>query len=378
MNKSLLYQTSDVFFKSLLSYRDIGFKEIGSHQYKIQGFREYNYLVDINSCFSTNPSGDIIDRTNRVAMPFNFHIDRPWVDKSAPIDLDQCFELRVKDLTTNNQKLNLFWSGGIDSTAMVVGFLKHCTNLNQLRILYSSNSMKEHPRFFLDLLQVPGIELIEFSGDIYMNQNFDGLFVSADVADDITASLDQSFYEEVGFTGLHSSWRDLFYKKTNDVNFVNFCEEYFSISQIPIHTVLEARWWFYVICKIQKFPPSVSRVLNDNQPLAVAFFDSEEFETYTYYNINILIKNQKYSSYKQFLKDYIYNYDKDLNYKINKEKVNSGQLNLYANKSSVLKSLTSIMLLRDGTRIRTKNLPLFSQIEFEKQYGNSLDYLFNC
>ena len=378
MSKPLLYQTEPGFFKSLLTYRGVEFSPVGNHQYKIPGFDEYNYLVDLNSCFSTRPSGDIIDRTNQVSMPFNFYIDRPWATKSLPVSLDKCFQLRVIDLTTQNQKLNLFWSGGIDSTAMVVGFLKYCTNLNQIRILYSSHSMKEHPAFFLDLLQIPEIEMMEFGGDVYMNQTFDGLFVSADVADDITASLDKSFFDEVGYQGLHSPWKDLFYKKTNDLNFVNFCEQYFSASQIPIDTVMQARWWFYVVCKIQKFPPGHARVLNDTQPLAVGFFDTEEFETYTYHNMDQIIKSNNYSTYKQFLKDFIYNYDKDLNYKLNKQKVGSQQLAWYASKYSALKSSNYIMLLRDGTRIRTKNLPLFSQIEFEKQYGNTLDYLFNC
>jgi hypothetical protein len=378
MSKSLLYQTQTGYFKPLLTFRGIDFKEVGEYQYKISGFDEYNYLVDINSCFSTHPSGDIIDRTNQVSMPFNFHIDRPWSTKPLPIALDECFRLRVSDLTNCNKKLNLLWSGGIDSTAMIVGFLKYCTNLDQLRILYSSYSIKEHPRFFLDLLQIPAIEMVEFSGDVYMNQDFDGLFVSADVADDITASLDQSFFEEVGFKGLHSSWKDLFYKKTNDLNFVNFCEKYFLTSQIPINTVLQARWWFYVICKIQKFPPNYAKVLNDDQPLAVGFFDTEEFETYTYYNMEKIIESTNYNTYKQFLKDFIYNYDKDLNYKKNKQKIGSRQLAWYASKRSALKSSNYIMLLRDGTRIRTKNLPLISQIEFEKQYGNTLDYLFNC
>jgi len=237
--------------------------------------------------------------------------------------------------------------------------------------------MKEHPMFFLDLLQIPEIEMVEFSSDVYLQQHFDGLFVSADVADEITASLDQSFFDEVGYEGLHSSWKDLFYKKTNDLNFVNFCEQYFSASQIPINTVLQARWWFYVMCKIQKYPPTHARVLNDDQPLPVAFFDTDEFENYTYYNMDKMIESKNYKTYKQFLKDFIYRYDKNLDYKINKQKVNSLQLAWYGHKCSALKFSDYIMLLRDGTRIRTKNLPLFSQIEFNKQFGDTLDYLFN-
>jgi len=377
MNKSLLYHTNDALFNSILSFKNIEFTKVGN-QRKIKNYNEYNYLIDVNNCFSTEPRGDIIDRTGQIQMPFNYHIDRPLAVKSTVLELDKCFELRITELCNTNNKLNLFWSGGIDSTAMVIGFLKHCSNLSQLRILYSTASMKENPNFYLDLLDNAQLEMVEFSGDVYMEQQLDGLFICGDGADDITASLDLSFYNEVGYNGLYSPWRDFFFKKSNDINFVNFCEQYFSVSQLPITTVLEARWWFYVMCKIQRWAPLLSEILNSDQPMAIAFFDTDEFETYSYFNIDKIIENQNYNSYKQFLKDYIYDYNKDLDYNTQKEKENSNQIAHYKNKLVALKSTRSIMILRDGTRIQTKNLPLLSNIEFTKDYGSSLDYLFNC
>ena len=378
MNKSLLYGLNSVFFDSILRYRGADFEKVGACHYKIAGFKEFNYLIDINHCFSTAPMGDIVDRTGQVAMPMNWHIDRPWCANRNPIlDLDTCFESRVQELTSLGQKVNLLWSGGIDSTAMLAGFLKHCNDYSQIRVIHSVYSIKENPRVYLDLLENSKIEMIEFGGDIYMEQNYDGVFVSADVADDITASIDESFFAKVGYDGLQGSWKDFFRQRINDDRFIDFCEQYFSISTIPITTVLQARWWFYTKCKTQRWSNEKCRVLRDNQPLPVPFFDTDEFENYAYHNIDSMVTDHRYDSYKQPLKDYIYEFNRDDDYRRFKRKENSYQLQYFTKKLMALKSTEYIMLLRDGTRIRTPSLPLISQHEFEKTHGDSLEYLFN-
>ena len=374
MSLPIIYATQ-WFFEKILKYHNIDY--YGTTQFKVKNFNQYNWLIDINGCFSTKPSGDIVDRTSTIQQPWKMHLKRPWVVPIKQLTLEQCFEKRIDELTQQNQKINLLWSGGIDSTAMVVGFLNHCANLSQIRILYSTYSIKENPYFYLLLEKNQSIEMIEFSGDVYLNQNFDGIFVTADGADDITASLDDSFYQAIGYEKLNQSWKNLFFEKTNSVEFVNFCESYFQHSGRPIETVLEARWWFYTSCKIQKFPSLQAGILQDHQPLAVGFFDCYDFEHFTFFNTNLIIPNKKYQSYKQFLKDYIYNFDHNKTYHENKQKENSNQLSLYRDKKMILQSTRYIMLLSDGTRIRTDNLPFLSEIEYRKKYGNTLDYLFN-
>jgi hypothetical protein len=372
-----IYSTSPVieYFKKLLRYHDINF--YGDTQIKVAGFDQYNWLTDINKCFSTEPRGDIVDRTQTVKQPWKMYQDRPWIKPTMCLSLEQCFERRVADLTESKQRVNLFWSGGIDSTSMIVGFLNHCDNLSQIKILCSIASIKENPFFYLLLEKNKSIELIDLGGDVYIDQKFDGIFVSADGADDLTASLDLSFFQDVGYKGLHEPWRDLFFKKINSVEFVNFCESYFDLSGRNINTVLEARWWFYTACKIQKYSRDRAGILQDNQPLVIGFFDCYDFEHYAFFNTDQIIPNKNYSSYKQFLKDYIYKFDRNQDYHIQKEKENSRQLSLYQDKKLILQSTQYLMILSDGTKIRTDNLPFLSELEYRKKYGNTLDYLFN-
>ena len=369
-----IYNTQP-FFKKILKYHGVKFS--GEIQHKVEGFEQYNWLVDANACFSTSPDGDIVDRTQTIRQPWLMHVCRPWqVPVGQPLTLDQCFERRVNELTANGQTVNLFWSGGIDSTTTVVAFLKHCKNLNQVRVLYSTNSLKENPGFYLLLETIPDLELVEFSGEVYLNQNLNGLFISGDGSDDLTGSLDLSFFERLTWDGLHQPWKKFFYEKTQNTNFVDFCEQWFKLSGRPIDSILEARWWFYTAVKIQKFPASLASAVHDHQPFPIGFFDFYEFEHYMWSNLDLIIPNKNYTSYKQFLKDYIFSYDKDTHYKTNKQKQNSSQLSLYKYKKVILQDKHYIMLLADGTRIRTPNLPLLSEFEYRKTYSNSLDYLF--
>jgi hypothetical protein len=96
-----------------------------------------------------------------------------------------------------------------------------------------------------------------------------------------------------------------------------------------------------------------------------------------FFNIDKLLQNKNYSSYKYEFKQYIFEFDKNQTYFKHKTKVNSGQIVKYLQKKLPLQNLRSILLLGDGTRVRTDNLPFLSEKEYRNKYQNTLDYLFN-
>jgi len=377
LNQSGIYHFPRNFQKKIFEYHGMLYHEpeYESGQFKFEGFNEYNYLVDINSIFSTAPGGDIVDRTLSTKMPVNMYIHRPWQQPNLEKSLDDCFQNTVQNIESHGP-VNLFWSGGIDSTSMVIAFLKYAKDLTQVRIMYSTFSVKENPNFYLHLLDIGTVELVEFSGDIYLNQKFDGIFVSGDGLDDLTASLDDSFFDYYGWEYLKRPWQDLFYSKIKNDKFIEFAEQ-FNSTHWPVNTVLEARWWYYTNCKIQKFPSSGSAILNDDQPLLIGFYDNYDFEHYMFAHINDIIPEKRYTSYKQTFKNFIFDYDKNKQYHERKKKTTSMQLVYYYYKKLALKNTNYIMILGDGTRIRTPNLPLLSEREYRNKYGDSLNYLFN-
>jgi hypothetical protein len=116
--------------------------------HKIKGFYNYNQLLNINCVFSDSPRFDPVDRTNQSLGAVVFSPVRPWCVPTVELSLEAALEHRVADICQSRQKINLLWSGGIDSTAIVVAFLKHAPDLKQCRILYSPWSTYEHPEFF--------------------------------------------------------------------------------------------------------------------------------------------------------------------------------------------------------------------------------------
>ena len=378
--QSLLLKTKKPFFEKILGYHGINFivPEKKSDQYKIPRYREYNYLIDTNNIFSSDPNGDLIDRTKSIEFPFKMHISRPWYYKKNSLTLEECFEQRVREILSANEIVNIFWSGGIDSTAMLTAFLKHVNEKGRINVLYSTFSMKENPNFFISLTKEEKINLVDFSGDVYLEQNLSGIFVTGDGADELTASIDESFFKEVGYKELLKPWEYYFYSKIKDHEFIDCTKEFFQQAGRPITTLLEARWWFYVSCKIHKFSVNLHSIVQPDQPKPIGFYDCYVFEHYMLDNIHLSISGNDYRLYKQFLKDYIYSYHKDDYFRKNKIKTNSQQLVKYQFKKIGLQDRRYIMILGDGSVITTPSLPLLSEKEYRKKYGDSLNYLFNC
>jgi hypothetical protein len=377
----LLTAVNDTYFKRILGYHNVRYQSVGA-LHKFDGFNDYNHLISINQVFSTFPKFDIIDRTGSVTLPLNYYIQRPWVVPTQKLTLADALKERVDNLLALKQKINIMWSGGIDSTATVTAFLKHTTDKQQLRILYSPFSTYEHPEYLTFLKKFPDVELVDISGTVYLDSQFDGIFINGHGGDEIMASLDESFFTEYGYERLFKSWQDFFYQLNPDNNFIEFCEKYFAQSGRPIDTLLEARWWFYAICKNDSLlhETKLPYFLNYNNfkwNQVQGFFDCNEFEKYIYWNIDTVLSSNKYNSWKQILKDYCYEFDGQLDWAENKEKVGSSQFSLYTSKKLILNNQRWLMLLSDNTCISTPNLPLLSEKEYRSTYGNRLDYLFN-
>jgi len=382
MLQPLLLTTNHRYFSRLLKWRNVPHHWVGQLP-KIDGFDDYNSLIDINAAFSTCPSGEPVDRTGTVLAPMNFRTLRPWQIPTFCPDINNVFESRVKFYTEQNCTLDLFWSGGADSTAMVVAFLKHSSNLDQLRLVYSPHSLYENRDFFEFVIKsYPKLDNIDISGEVYLNAKFDNVIITGHGGDEFTASLDETFFNQVGADGLLRPWQDFVWEKNQNDRLIDFCKSYFANAGRPIDTVLEARWWFYAATKSQVFGPRVMSLLIDQSSPSIdrigSFYDCSEFESYMWHNIDKIIElGGEYKTYKKFLRRYIYEFYKDINYLENTAKINSLQLPIYLNKKTELLDLGWIFMLEDATVVRTKNLPLLSKKEFDNTHGDRYEYLFN-
>lgn len=379
-NPSLLLTAEDRFFGHLLRWRGLGYERVG-RLYKIPGYQDHNNLVRINSLFSGEPSGEPVDRTQASHLPLRYFIHRPWQPyQHAAITLAQALGNRCQDLMARGQKINIMWSGGTDSTTIVNAFLQHATNRDQIRVLYSPWSRYEHPQY-LDWLADRAVETVDISGTVYLDTYFDGIFVTGDMGDESNASLDESFIDRHGMAFLRTSWRDWFWSETEDQQFMDWCEVYFSRAGRSIHTVLEARWWFYInskyYCQLNRKMLFWVDYPGFSSDLVHGFYDCVWFESYIRDRVDEIVDHERYGSWKKYLRDYCVTVDGFTDYHRDKTKFLSRQLMIYAYKKAALKNLHALMILADGQRVHTPNLPMCSQMEFHAKYGQSLDYIWN-
>lgn len=370
-DRPLVKSVNPLYSKKLFQFNDLEILTSVGSFHKVRGFDTYNYLIDVNRMFSSQPRFDPVDRTDLAQGPVVYSPERKWKVPAQELSLNQALQCRVNELTQRGCRLNLLWSGGIDSTAIAVAFLKHCTDLKALRILYSPWSTYEHPEFYKLLQDRSDIELLDISGEQYLDLDLDGIFISGDCGDELHASLDQSFFERHGYEFLFSSWKDFFYSQLPDHSFIDFCEQHFSAAGKPIQTVLDARWWFYASCKLtsilnsQKLSFFTSGHSTFDPTRLVGFFNCDAYEQFIYFNTDQIVLNSNYASWRQFLKDYCCEFDNLEHWRINKEKFNSSQMQKYTLKKEILRDQRNIMLLDNGLTVATPNLPFFGRSEWE-------------
>jgi hypothetical protein len=359
------------YSRKILEFNKFEITESVGLFFKVNGFDNYNQLLNINSMFSERPAYEPVDRTGLAQGPIRYCQPRAWQIPTTELTLEEALEHRVQELCNSNNKINLFWSGGIDSTTILVAFIKYAPNLKQFRVIHSPWSVYEHPDFYKLLQTINDIELVDISGDYYLNFDLDGIFISGSPGDELHASLDQSFFESFGYDFLFTPWKDFFYNKLPDSNFIDFCEKHFSAAGRPINTILEARWWFYASSKLTSILNTndlgfFSSTHNSFDPSRlVGFFDCDAYEQFIYFNIDKIICSDNYASWRQFLKDFCFQFDSFEHWKINKSKFGSGQLEIYTKKKQILNDSRNLMILSNGERVTTPNLPLFSQLEWD-------------
>lgn len=364
------------YSKKLLEFNKFEILETVGKLHKVKGFSNYNQLLNINGIFSKEPAFDPVDRTNLAPGPIRFAAPRPWNPPRDQIDLKTALQRRVLDICSTEKQINIFWSGGIDSTTIVTAFLQYAPSRRQCRILYAPWSVYEHPDFFQLLQKFNDLELVDISGEFYLELDFDGIFVSGNSGDESHASLDESFFNEHGYDFLHTPWKDFFYSKIPNSEFIEFCEQHFSAAGRSIESVLDARWWFYTSTKLTSilhYSELVflsSSINGFDSSRLIGFFDCDHYEQFIYFNTDKIIQADNYAAWKQFLKDFCCEFDGLEDWRQNKTKFHSSQVYIYSCKKQLLNNWRYLMLLSNGHKVCTDNLPFFSQLEWDQVKPN--------
>lgn len=239
--------------------------------------------------------------------------------------------------------LYVFWSGGIDSTCVVVSLLKNATPVQKANIvvLLSEESMLENPNFYRDHIRgklriEPGI----MAAYLFLGGNH--LIVNGEHNDQLFGSdMVAKLIKKYGESAMNKPYsRDtifgLFDDMTGDSAMTNFHMDIFErlrgAAPMPITTNHDFLWWINFCLKWQLVhffiwgyagPRNIARLNMDYLKTNYApFYCTEEFQLWSMNNLDKRVKDT-WRSYKWVTKDLIYDYTKDADYRDNKLKVGS-------------------------------------------------------
>ena len=177
-----------------------------------------------------------IDRTEYIDHPFPIHpIPIP---KAMPISLDECMFLRAKEISEITEKKKILWSGGIDSTALLVALLKYDSEFNY-EIVCTPSSLKEYPWFFEKYIKQKKHCIIdEKNPTVFFKNIFDGSYI---ITGHLGDQLFMNFLIVEDDVFLASKLKYLFDKR-QDINLVKVINNYIDfldeLSIIDIYDII--------------------------------------------------------------------------------------------------------------------------------------------
>jgi hypothetical protein len=289
-----------------------------------------------------------IDRTGRITIPIRsvslFPIPEFRVFTNS---YEEVCDQRARGLLEQADRLGVriyvLYSGGIDSTCLLVSLLKHATPLQRKNIvvLLSHESISENPRFYED--HIRGKLRVESSLMFVNLLGGNDILLSAELNDQVLGSdVVAQLIVRFGASAIHRPYDRgqmvaLFGTALNgDTRAAGFCVDLFErlrdAAPVPIHTNFDFLWWVNFTTKWQAClayvllftPPRNARAVTREylDTRFISFYNTDEFQLWSMNNLDKRIKGS-WASYKWIAKQLIYDYTGDAEYRDHKTKVRS-------------------------------------------------------
>jgi hypothetical protein len=319
------------------------------NEYKdLPGFSTFRHLFGF---FAANFS--FTDRTCSVVSPVKTTILPACVlpeFKKVDYDFDELCQKRARWLLDHciatDRKLVVMYSGGIDSTTILVSIFKVATEkeLNErLVVLLNNYSIGENPNFYNDYIikKCPIIDSSNKQNAFLGNDKY--VVINGEGGDQLFGSAVNNYFFNASTRGGNYVFSEPTHEKivasfdswTNDIvateKIIKLLDKVIASSPIPITTVYHYFWWINFALKWQsvyartpaytaaRFQPTLK--LEEN---FFTFFHFPEAQLWAMNNTDKFIKDE-WKTYKYIMKDIIYDYNKDAYYRDNKLKVGSLQ-----------------------------------------------------
>ena len=283
-----------------------------------------------------------------------------FIDDNITDLLDQRAAEIVTVAQQRSKTINVLWSGGIDSTAILVSLLKSLdhSDLEMLTVWMTYASLIENFDFYRDHLH--GKVTCVNAAELDITQEFldKNILLHGDPGDCVVGPTLGAFRPYIKDGSHLLSWRDrsdliYAYFDRNQHNVEGFGQWYVErINQnlreldIPnIDTITDWWWWHYFNHKWEfgVWRPLLHNRRDYTKPISLKhqreyaelqYFNSHRFQLWSYSNLKNHFRGieKDINSYKWQFKDYIFEFDRNQNYRDTKPKVTSMALDFAHNR----------------------------------------------
>eukprot|EP00756_Hemistasia_phaeocysticola_P017543 Hpha_TRINITY_DN15543_c0_g4::TRINITY_DN15543_c0_g4_i1::g.106949::m.106949 len=276
----------------------------------------------------------------------------------------------LKRAAAEGRGLCVLWSGGIDSTAVLCGLLRERTKSAEmaavpLSVAFSDASVEEYPlfhqRYLLPAAERGELQLQGFDPSKPVLHQFElygqTIYVTGECGDQLfgsdmmtrafpehcNPSSDEHQGEGPGHSpfgalverGLGAPWSEtilpallLLGYETDPDAWVNWIRPQLAKSPVPIESTFDFLWWLNFSLKWQHVTLRVFHQRLEVRPSdlneIVAFFATDRFQQWSMENHHLkLPEMSNWTTYKRPMKDYIFDFTGDSEYRDNKLKVGS-------------------------------------------------------
>jgi hypothetical protein len=216
----------------------------------------------------------------------------PVTSYSKPLQSDPSFneyfdhlcDRRSIELLNTGKIINVFWSGGLDSTAVLISLIMNCTNKDQIRIITSYNAILESGYFYETFLKSYNT-IFDISGiNKYFNEN--ELFITGNPGNQLFSSGSMSISKLVkDVEDLKKSYKDIISVEDQEFYYPSLIK-----SPRPVVSYEDFLWYrnfatlwehprFHLIIRYLK-PKNVKKYLN----IVLGFFYTNYFEQWAINN----------------------------------------------------------------------------------------------
>ena len=236
---------------------------------------------------------------------------------------DVC-DKRAIELLNSNEKIFVMWSGGIDSTTVLVAILKNwpASEFFRITVLCNTDSIKENKSFFHIIVKHFKTEVSSVNIESFLKR---GIVVTGEFGDQMFGADGVGKCIKIwGEDVINRSWKDIVpvqFTKQSPTNGLATFENYLPIiyeSPFEIETVQDFYWWLNFTQNWQhiKLRTLMSKTWSNPKlyfPKLIHFFESTDFQIWSLHNHDKKIKDS-WDSYKFTAKDYISSYTGNTDY----------------------------------------------------------------